>query len=111
MSKIVEYVEKNHRKNISLANTAKIFGYDYFYFSKIFNSIFLMSFNDYLNTYRFNDACQMLIETDMTITEIASESGFKSIRNFNHVFKKLSGASPQEYRNMYTVHLDNSAET
>ena len=102
MSRIVEYVEQNHRNNITLAKTAEILGYEYSYFSKIFNRIFSMNFNDYLNTYRFNDACQMLTETDMTITEIASESGFKSIRSFNYVFRKLSVTSPREYRNMYT---------
>ena len=57
-----------------------------------------MSFNDYVNTYRFNTASEMLITTDASITEIAYESGFQSIRSFNNTFKKLSGLSPSEYR-------------
>ena len=100
MGRMVEYVEQNYKKNISLSDMAQALGYEYFYFSKIFHRIFSMSFNDYMNIYRFNEACAMLIESEMPITRISSESGFKSIRSFNHVFKRLSGVSPREYRNM-----------
>ena len=57
-----------------------------------------MNFTDYINVYRFNAACAMLTETDMSMTDIAYESGFQSIRSFNSIFKKLSGVTPREYR-------------
>ncbi len=98
MGRIVEYIEENYRRDISLSQLAEALGYEYFYFSRIFNRLFSMSFNDYINLYRFNEACLMLIETDMTVAKISAESGFKSIRSFNYIFKKLSGASPREYR-------------
>lgn len=98
MGKIVEYIEKNYKKDLSLSDIAEYFGYEYVYFSRIFNRIFSMSFNDYLNVYRFNEACAMLLKTEMTVTKISEECGFKSIRSFNHVFKKLADVSPREYR-------------
>ena len=100
MGLIIEYIEEHYREDISLSDIAEELGYDYFYFSKIFNRLFTMSFNDYINIYRFNEACTKLVETDMTITNIASKSGFKSVRSFNYIFKKLSGLSPREYRNI-----------
>ena len=98
MSDVVEYVEKNYKSTPSLSELAENLGYEYCYFSKIFNRMFSMSFNEYLNTYRFNEACAMLTTTDMPITEVAYESGFKSIRSFNNTFKRLAGLSPSEYR-------------
>ena len=98
MNDIVDYIETNYNKNISLDTVAEKLGYEYCYFSKLFNRLFSMSFNDNINTYRFNTASEMLITTDASITEIAYESGFQSIRSFNNTFKKLSGLSPSEYR-------------
>lgn len=98
MSDVVNYVETNYKNTPTLLELAENLGYEYCYFSKIFNRMFSMSFNEYLNTYRFNEACSMLTTTDMSITDIAYESGFKSIRNFNNTFKRLSGVSPSEYR-------------
>ena len=56
-----------------------------------------MSFNDYLNLYRFNEACALLVKKELSMIEVAHESGFKSVRNFNHIFKKLAGMSPSDY--------------
>ncbi len=96
---VIDYVENNYKKPISLATLAESLGYDYCYFSRIFNRFFSMSFSDYLNIYRFNEARNMLTETDISITAIAYESGFQSVRSFNNTFKKLSGISPSEWRN------------
>ena len=98
MSDIVEYIEENYKKNITLAEMAEGLGYEYCYFSRIFNKLFSMNFTDYINIYRFNAACAMLTETDMSMTDIAYESGFQSIRSFNNIFKRLSGVTPREYR-------------
>ena len=98
MGDIVEYIEQNYKKTISLVQMSEALGYEYCYFSKVFNRLFSMNFNDYINIYRFNEACAMLTETDMNITDVSYESGFQSIRSFNNTFKKLAGVSPSEYR-------------
>jgi AraC-like DNA-binding protein len=98
MGAVVEYVEKNYKNPISLATLAESLGYEYCYFSKIFNRLFSMRFNDYLNIYRFNEACAMLTDGNLSITEISYESGFQSVRSFNNTFKRLSGVSPGKWR-------------
>jgi len=100
MSDVVDYIENNYKDHPSLLALAKKLGYDYYYFSKLFNRIFSMSFNEYLNIYRFNEACEMLSTTDIPITDVAHESGFNSIRSFNNTFKKLAGISPSEYKRL-----------
>lgn len=98
MSGVVDYVEKNYKGHPSLSELAKKLGYEYCYFSKLFNRMFSMSFNEYLNVYRFNETCALLTTTDMPITDVAHKSGFNSIRCFNNTFKKLAKVSPSEYR-------------
>ena len=99
MADIVEYIEANFKKNVTLKDLSAHLGYDYCYLSKAFNSLFSTSFNDYLNTFRTDYAISLLANTNITITEIAFESGFQSIRSFNYVFKKQTGMSPAEFRN------------
>lgn len=104
MGDIVEYIEKNYKSSLSLATLAESFGYEYCYFSKIFNRLFSMRFNDYVNIYRFNEACAMLTESELSITDIAYESGFQSVRSFNNTFKQLSGISPSQWRSHIFTH-------
>lgn len=59
------------------------------------------NFNDYLNQYRVNEACEILsdpAQTRKTILEIAYDLGYQSIGPFNKAFKDLKGTTPTAYR-------------
>lgn len=98
MRSIVEFIQANYRSPISLTDVADALGYDYYYISKSFHRIFNMSFSDFLNSYRLEAAITLLTETDEKVTDIAFESGFQSIRSFNHFFKSRTGQTPVQYR-------------
>ena len=101
---IAQYVSDNHTKNITLTDISKLLGYDYNYVSRYFHSAFNMSFTNFLNIYRLETAIKLLEETDKKIADIALESGFQSIRNFNNAFRLKFGISPSEYkRNRTTI--------
>ena len=57
-----------------------------------------ISFPEFINSIRINQAREMLMYTDKSITTIAFECGFMSPRNFNRVFRDIIGQSPSEYR-------------
>ena len=96
---ISTYIYKNYTENLTLKNVADSLGYEYHYFSKIFNKCFSMKFCEFLNICRFNKACELLSKRcDLTITQAALESGFGSIRSFNRVFKAIYGQTPHQYR-------------
>jgi len=103
MQDITEFIWANHQRDISLTDIAETLGYDYFYISKRFHKIFNMSFKEFLNSYRLETALQLLTETDKSITVVADESGFQSIRSFNHYFKTRTGLTPAQYRNQTLV--------
>jgi len=59
-----------------------------------------MSPSRYIKHVKLNMACKLLTDTDMTITEIASETGFSSIGHFSNSFKEAFGVSPKDYCNL-----------
>lgn len=95
---VIDFVADNMFDDLTLAKAAAALGYEYHYFSTLFNRCFGMSFKDFVNILKFEYADELLSDTDKTIAQIAGECGFQSIRNFNRVFKKLSGKTPGEYR-------------
>lgn len=97
---IKEYIEKNYSEDISLNNISSHIGLTPSYFSTFFKEHFNKSFVDYLNRIRIDKAKEMLITTQLTITEIGFKVGFNTIQNFMRVFKKYESISPGKYREL-----------
>ena len=100
INETVDYIASRYTDNITLKTLSEHIGYDYAYMSRIFKKTFGMSFNEYLNMYRFNQAIIMLEDTDYFLGDIAVKSGFQSIRSFNNTFCKTAGVSPGSYRKL-----------
>ena len=60
-----------------------------------------MPFKDYLVNVRVGYACKWLAEGSINISEIAYESGFENISNFNRQFKKIKGVTPSQFQKQY----------
>lgn len=95
---IIDFVQERYAEKISLRDIAKVAGYDYNYMSRCFKNIFNMSFTDFVNLYRIENAIELLETTNDKITEIALKSGFQSVRSFNEVFKKNVKVTPMQYK-------------
>ena len=54
--------------------------------------------SQYINGYRIAEACRLLRETDQQILPIMFEAGFQTKSNFNREFRRITGASPKEWR-------------
>ena len=75
------------------------------YFSRFFKRISGMTFSMYLNHIRVNRAIELIQNTDLSMTEIAMNCGFDTIRNFNRVFRQITGYSPRELPDGYVMNL------
>lgn len=75
--------------------------------SEVLNKSFNMSFYDYVNSHRIEEAMGLLSKkefSDMTVLEILYEVGFNSKSSFNKAFKKQTGYTPSQYRrNQYSA--------
>ena len=98
MLAVIEYISENLSQDKSLKEVASELNYEYHYFSSLFHRHFAMNFKSFVNIFRFEFACKLLMNTDASITVICEKCGFGSIRNFNRVFKQLSGITPGQYR-------------
>lgn len=97
------YINHHYQENITLEQVASISGFSKFHFTRIFKQCMDMTFYEYLNEKRITKAEELLYTTVMSITDIAMNSGFSSIRAFNRTFKSIKGCSPSEYRNKLYV--------
>lgn len=96
--KIISYCSNNYKSEISVQSMAKALHISPSHISHIFSNKFNTSFSEYINMLRLIDAERLLKNTSKTVTEIAFESGFESIRTFNRVFKNHFGVTPVQYR-------------
>ncbi len=67
-------------------------------FSRYFKRVMGKTFSRFVNELRVSQSCRALLETERPIAEIAFESGFNNLSNFNRRFRELRGASPREFR-------------
>lgn len=95
------YISENCEAELTLEKVAEYAGFSACYFSRIFKQMTTYNFVDYLAQQRIKKAQTLLSDSDMSVTEIAYQSGFKSISTFNRVFKQCRGCSPSEYRKYY----------
>lgn len=80
----------------TLESAAKFTALSESYFSKFFKKMADMTFTQYLNLVRVEKAIEMIRSGGNTMTGIAISCGFGTIRNFNRVFKTITGYSPRE---------------
>lgn len=97
--KIFDFVETSYNKDCSLEMLSKETAFSYSYLSRYFKNTVGISFNNYVNQYRINNACYLIMNnSDYSILQCALESGYTSLRSFNRNFKTVTGITPAEYR-------------
>ena len=56
---------------------------------------------EYINSFRINRAAQLIVETQLPISEIGPRCGFTNVSNFNHLFRAHLGTTPSDYRSRF----------
>ncbi len=94
----VAFVNTNFREKLTLGDIAKELSVSVNYLGSLFRKYLNTSFNEHLNNVRLKYACNLLLTTDLTVKEIAFESGYGSAEYFSYAFKKLMNMSPGAYQ-------------
>ncbi len=92
------YINANYNKQITLEQLSKISGYSKSRFSHLFSSLTKTTPIKYCNGIRLKTSLEMLVSTNLSITEIALDCGFSDSLYYSKLFKKKYGISPSEYR-------------
>jgi|SRR4030095_9225416 two-component system, response regulator YesN len=93
-----KFIEEYSGEELSLRRVAKAVNIHPNYLSGRFKQVTGMNFVEYVACTRFKEACRLLDDGDLRISDIAFAAGFQSLSQFNRVFKRLSGKSPTQYR-------------
>ena len=97
---VCNYITDHCTENINVDDLADLAGFSKFHFARLFKQFAGMSCYEYLTQKRVAHAEQLLIQPDLSITEVAMLSGFNSLSTFNRIFKTQKNCTPSEYKSL-----------
>lgn len=97
-SEVIEYIDANLYKSVTIEEIASANFYNPAYLSRRFKECYGMSIKDYIDEKRINKAISLLLETSMSIAEIAAQVGYTNKNRFYKVFEYITGKCPAEVR-------------
>lgn len=98
MVDILQYINLHYKEKLTLESVANEFGYNKYYFSRIFNRYIGENLSNYINVVRIQNFMRLARETENPqISKLAEECGFESMPTFYRSFEKLYGESPKKY--------------
>lgn len=100
---LLDYIDSSFMNPITSGEMADISGMSPNHFGETFRNYFGKTPIEFLNTYRLERACLLLINTSSSITDIACNCGFYDASYFVKVFKKYKGMTPKKYRTLFAV--------
>ena len=102
---VLSLIETEYQSPLTLEDLSKAAGMAPKYFCRFFSEMTNKTPIEYLNYYRIESACEQLLTTDYSITEVALNCGFNDASYFIKMFKKHKGITPKQY---IKQHLNNT---
>lgn len=96
--KLIDYINENYAEDIDIMEVSKKFDITPRNINKIFVYFMEENFYSYLHQVRVHAACDLLVNTDEPITDIAIEVGYNSPKTLLRNFLKHVGMTPSEFR-------------
>jgi len=97
MQRIHRYVEDHYQQQPESHEAASLVNLSTAAFCRYFKKSTSMTFTDYVNKYRINQAKKLLL-MHKNVTEACFDSGFENLSHFNRTFKKFAGENPSSFR-------------
>lgn len=92
------YISENLNRNLTLDEISVVAGFSKNYFVRLFKEQYGLSPIQFHNIMRIEQAKQLLLFSNLSITEISSEIGFNDIHSFSRTFKQETGSTPTSFR-------------
>lgn len=97
LRRLIEFVDENYMNRIRLLDFAQREGLSMSYLSHFVKQTLHQSFQEYVNTVRFNAACKMIASGSTKMLDVCIASGFSDYRYFSRTFQKRVGVTPELY--------------
>lgn len=98
MRKILEFTLDNFQNDVEINDVADLANLTVPSFCRYFKARTRKTYVDYLHEIRVSHARKLLINNQLSISQIGLECGFQNLSNFHRIFKKQVGLTPLAYR-------------
>ncbi len=93
------YIRQNlSDQNLNVALICEMTGISVQKLTRMFQDKYQMPVGEYMNTCRIEKAKELLLQTDLTVSQIAQDVGFTNVNTLTRNFKKREGITPTDYR-------------
>ncbi|MBB6730766.1 response regulator transcription factor [Cohnella zeiphila] len=98
IAKLKDYIENHLHRDISLVALADVVHFNPSYLSRYFKQQTGLNLSEFVQSVKVERAKRMLADPDIRVNDIAEALGYGSASNFTRLFKRLTGSTPQEFR-------------
>ena len=105
LMRLIDFVDANYMHKVRLYEFAQSEGVTLCYMSHFIQATLGQSFQDYLNTVRFNHACSMIARGNRKMSDVYRESGFSDYKYFVRTFQEKCGKTPDEYAKLTSTNM------
>ncbi len=98
LKNIYAYIDEFIFNDMSVQQISESFGYSAKHIGRVFKAKTGITIHEYINDERLEKAKMLLRDTNYSITDVSSKSGFNNLTYFNRIFKKKFGLTPREFR-------------
>lgn len=101
MNKVYQFLMDNYMESPSLEQVSKIASMSATAFCRYFKSHTNKTYTQFLNEIKIGNACKLLIDNNLSISQICFEIGFNNFTHFNNQFKKITALTPRQYQHKH----------
>ena len=98
INKAINYIYNNYKEDISIDEICEEINLSKYHFIRKFKDIIGMPPKQFILELRIKKACELLVTSHASLSEIAIECGFKTTKNLYYSFEKNFGIGPKEYQ-------------
>jgi AraC-like DNA-binding protein len=103
INEIISFINNNFREKTKLSDLIKKYGFSKRSFYREWNKKYSISPVDYIESLKMSEASNLLSNTKMQISEIATELKYDDPMYFSRRFTKHFNTSPREYRKQFKI--------
>lgn len=103
INQVLSYIQQNLSGNLREADVAELSAMSVSTFTRFFKRHTGCTFIQYQNRLRLNEACELLMCTNLSVTEVCYRVGFNNVSNFNRQFLAQKGMPPSRFRELHRL--------
>lgn len=105
INQVLSYIDQNLASDLRESDVADLAKQSVTTFSRYFRKHTGMSFVQHVNRLRIHRACELLIDTDLSVADICFRVGYNNVSNFNRQFLTQKGVPPSRFRALQQMNI------